>query len=273
MYEIEKLDNQRGTGISTIPQSPHTTYIVASKGMGKSTLLLNLLTKVEFYKGKYNKIYWISPTAELDKKLDILRNTDIMTPNVKLIALLKKLAKKDHQEIMSKSKQEFLNYNVEDYETKMDDSNFITEFSFDWLKGICDENKYITKNFGKEYSDKILLVFDDSIGDKIWNKSPMIKMILNSRHLNISAFIVSQSYFCLPKTIRNNNSMLILFESSNRKELDSIYNENSCGLSFKEFYGLYRESTDEQFGFMCINYQSPKQYRLQNKFKEIFDLS
>ena len=68
--EIKALDNQKGYSKNSVyPQLPFTSYIVASKKSGKTTLLLNLL--LNHYKGAFNKIMWVSPTASLYEKIDI----------------------------------------------------------------------------------------------------------------------------------------------------------------------------------------------------------
>lgn len=263
-YSIKPLDNQRPSGVSLVPRLPFTSYIVAQKGSGKTVLWLNLLTRPEFLKGKFNRILVFSPTAKLDEKTNVLKETDgIISPNSKLIKLLGKLQKNN---ILSYPAE----INSNNADTSLADADFKEEVDLEELQEIVKEQKFIIQNYGKSFADKILLVFDDCISSKILNSRAFKQLVFNSRHVNISMIIISQSYYQLDKSIRLNNSHLILFENGNKKEIQSIYEENNSGLSFNQFYDIYRDCVDIPFGFLVVNYQNPKKYRLQNQFLQIF---
>jgi hypothetical protein len=264
-FEITPLDKQKHTNISTVPQHPFTCYITGAKCSGKSTLILNLLLKEEFLNGKFNKVYFVSKTCKLDAKLNVLKEKDITIPNYKLIKLLRSLKKK--KQIMSS-----IDDIPEDLTRNMDEDDFIEDITPEFLEQIIQEQKYIIKNFGKQFADRILIVLDDSISDKTLNTSFFKNMVFNSRHLNISMIIVSQSYYCLQKSVRNNNSHLILYETGNISELKDIYSENAGKHSFNTFLKMYRECVDEPFGFIVINYQNPMKYRFQNQFKQFLQI-
>ena len=72
----------------------------------------------------------------------------------------------------------------------------------------------------------------------------------------------------LPKALRLNASQMIMFETGSKKEIDSFYEENNAGVSFKDFYKLYREIIDIPYNFIVINYQNTKKYRIQSAFEE-----
>ena len=60
--------------------------ICGGKGAGKSSLMTNLLLNLYLLQGKFNRICWASPNAQLDAKLNILKTTPgIITPNYALI--------------------------------------------------------------------------------------------------------------------------------------------------------------------------------------------
>ena len=62
-------------------------------------------------------------------------------------------------------------------------------------------------NFNKE--NKILIVFDDMIADMINNKklnSIVTELFIRCRKLNISLVFISQSYFKVPKDVKNNST-------------------------------------------------------------------
>jgi hypothetical protein len=104
---------------------------------------------------------------------------------------------------------------------------------------------------------------------KLFNAKDTIKTLFNSRHYNLSIIFTMQAYNSICKSIRLNTSVLVLFNSANKKELELIYNENVSNLNFKEFYKLYRECMDARpFNFLVINYQNPKP---ENRFEENFE--
>jgi hypothetical protein len=57
-----------------IPKLNTSTIIIGQSGSGKTVLLHNLMTRPEFYKGVFDKIFLISPTCESD---DVQRSLDV----------------------------------------------------------------------------------------------------------------------------------------------------------------------------------------------------
>ena len=71
--ELAPFDNQVSFDQNPLPTRPCNYGIFARKGMGKTTLLLNILTRKAspWYK-HFNKIFLISPTASKDDKMNEL---------------------------------------------------------------------------------------------------------------------------------------------------------------------------------------------------------
>ena len=66
-------------------------------------------------------------------------------------------------------------------------------------------------NYSPNKENKILIVFDDMIADMISNKklnSIVTELFTRCRKLNISLVFISQSYFKVPKDVRNNSTHL-----------------------------------------------------------------
>ena len=73
-------------------------------------------------------------------------------------------------------------------------------------------------NYNLNKENKILIAFDDMIADMINNKklnSIVTELFIRGRKLNISLIFITQSYFKVPKDVRNNSSMKI----PNKREL------------------------------------------------------
>ena len=69
---------------------------------------------------------------------------------------------------------------------------------------------------------KILIVFDDMIGDMINNKklnSIVTKLFIRGRKLNISLVFIAQSYFKVPQDVRLNSIHIFVMKIPNKREL------------------------------------------------------
>jgi guanylate kinase len=69
--QIVPVDHQVKQNDSPIGKDNYVVYLfVGSKGSGKSTLALNLLKNKDAFKGYFDNIFLVSPTASKDTKLD-----------------------------------------------------------------------------------------------------------------------------------------------------------------------------------------------------------
>lgn len=257
--KVEALDSQKTNKIKTYPVDNFVYYIVASRGSGKTTLVINALLKL--YLNQFNRIYWISPTAKLDVKTQILKESEILTPNKSLIRLMNKLQRQRSKEILS-DPNEMEIIDINEVERRMTDNDFIEELTPELMSDIVEQQRFITENYGKQYADRILMILDDSIDSKIINSKAFKDLILRGRHYNISNIIISQSYRLLPKYIRTNANFISLFETGNRKEMEILYEENHNSLDRKTWEEIYKMCVNEPYGFLSINYNNPKGSRL-----------
>ena len=80
-------------------------------------------------------------------------------------------------------------------------------------------------NYNPDKENKILIVFDDMIADIINNKklnSIVTELFIRCRKLNISLVFISQSYFKVPKDVRNINMHFFIMKIRNKRELQQI---------------------------------------------------
>ena len=69
---------------------------------------------------------------------------------------------------------------------------------------------------------KILIIFDDTIGDMLSNKklNPIVaELFIRGRKLNISLVFIKQFYFSVPKNIRLNSKHYFNMKIPNKQEL------------------------------------------------------
>ena len=243
-FYVQPLDKQKDKKEpGYIAKIPFSMYVVAQKGGGKSTTIIQLLKNP--LKGKFNRIFWVSPTANLDEKIQLLKEErNLLAKNENLLALLKRMKKK--KTIMGDGLDI-------DYKTEMDSSDFKSKLDILFLQEIINEQKYIISEFGKKFADNILIVFDDSVLDDILKDKKFIEILFQSRHYKLSFIIISQSYKALAKKVRINTSQLLLYETGNSKELREIYEENNNGVSFEKFMNFYQEAIKIPYNFLNIN--------------------
>ena len=73
-------------------------------------------------------------------------------------------------------------------------------------------------NYNLNKENKILIVFDDMIANMINNKklnSTVTELFIRCRKLNISLVFISQSYFKVPKNVRNNSKHFFIMKIPN----------------------------------------------------------
>lgn len=272
-FKILPLDNQKKSGQSNsvIPQHQFSLLLLAPRGSGKTTTLLNLMMNPNFYKGFFNNIYIWSPTLRQDEKWRTLLDTSgILAKNKVVEELMERNDKTYAQAVEGKSSKEA-------YTGHIAEANCYTQYDEKVLADIMSfqelQIQYLQAHGkSKKDSDKVLLIFDDALGlDNTLFKRNRLFQKLNTinRHLNISIVLVSQAYKMIPRTVRTNMNAYVVYEIANQRELQVFYEENNNGLSWNEWLSKYKEAIGEPYSFMYMNYQLPKPRRLMKRFEEI----
>jgi hypothetical protein len=163
---------------NVIPRHASSVIFNGASGSGKTMLLVNLLTRPQFYgalpgkkKGYFDVVFLFSPTAggadDLSSYLDIPAN------------------------------------------------RVCTDFDTDKLERILKTQKeYIDKN-GLLKSPKILIIFEDIQSDAAFMRTRCFKKcFIQSRHLNISSWLLGQSFNLTPRFARLQANNLFLFPCS-----------------------------------------------------------
>ena len=169
-------------------------------------------------------------------------------------------AGKDGKKFTGKLKKEHMHV---DYDG--DDLNTIMAETMSEIK------KYKHAGKTKHSADRQLLIFDDLVGSTLFTQKrhdPFRRLFTTMRHYSTSVILVSQGYMEVPKTVRINTSMLIVFDIANQKELHSIYEENTCGMTEDQWMKAYHYATNEPYSFLCLNYMQPKGHRVWKRFEE-----
>lgn len=165
--------------------------IVAKRRTGKSTLILNTLTKL--YRNHFTTIYFISPTAEEDDKFH-----DLVESCKQTYSFFSAIDNETINNITSRLKEEIRYYNA---------------------KKKTHPNIECPKN---------LIIIDDCagmMGPTSAGSNPLNVIYNNSAHLKLSVWTSVQTFRSLLPTARKNADMYSFFKIGNQGEFDAIVDE------------------------------------------------
>jgi hypothetical protein len=106
---------------------------------------------------------------------------------------------------------------------------------------------------------QILLIFDDCVNIK--DQTLIQEFFIRGRKVNqgISMCYLSQSFFKIPKLIRQQFNYLILLKLSSNRDLNLILSDFSLGVNKDELLNIYKQSTAQPFHFLKISLDEPNE--------------
>ncbi len=120
-------------------------------------------------------------------------------------------------------------------------------------------------DFDKELQH--LVVLDDLVLQK--NLDRVASYYIRCRKLNVSVCFLSQSYFAIPKIIRQNSNYLVLLKLSGDRELKLILSEGGLGIEKDDLLKLYNYATKEKFSPLIVDYDKDQSQRFRKGYHEI----
>jgi len=116
-----------------------------------------------------------------------------------------------------------------------------------------------------------LVCFDDLVLAK--DQSAIENYYIRARKLNCSVIYLSQSYYRIPKVIRNNCSYMVILKLSGNREVNMILSEFGLGVSREQLLGMYEFATNEKFSPLLIDLEEDPVKRFRKGFSQILDPS
>lgn len=144
---------------------------------------------------------------------------------------------------------------------------------YKWITSQCES---IRINEGLSHTPKLddfdktknhLVVFDDLVLSK--DLSMVENYYIRARKLNTSVIFISQSYFKIPKIIRNNCSYIVLLKLSGHREVNLILSEFGLGITKEELLNFYDYATKEKFSPLIIDMEESTDKRFRKGLLEI----
>ena len=152
---------------------------------------------------------------------------------------------------------------------KLADDQMFEVLSEEILQGVLDEIR--------DSGEKVLFIMDDVVNDmkkEARLEKLLCKVLMNRRHQcgaggSLSVWITTQVYNKVPAPVRKCASQIVMYETRNRMELDSLYNEVIVGLNKMEWYQLCKYVWDKKFQFMFVDTTKPFKKMYHKNFNQL----
>lgn len=264
-------------GMGLMPIHEFTMGLIAPKGKGKTTTIINML---EIYRGYFHRIIVFSPTIKSDSKWDYIKKVPLLVENMPLKRWIMDMSAKT--EINGPVQPLPLSSafgNMIDADKKFSpfipEEDFIHDYDDSSFRKLMEDQKTmidLLKDNGKlkTLGNRVLVIFDDQVGSPLFKRREYFNGI-NTRHRHHSAsfIMVSQGYKEIPKTVRTNWTALLLYSIGNMKELEVIYEEFPMDLNWDDWYAMYKEATKERHDFLFLDmYAADDSYRMRKGFDQ-----
>ena len=105
------------------------------------------------------------------------------------------------------------------------------------------------KDYGPNKKQKILIVFDDMIADKLSNGivNPIVtELFIEGRKLNISVVFIT-FYLAVQKNMRLNSTHYFLIKIPSKRELQTIAFNHLSDIDFQDFMNLYKKGSAKPY--------------------------
>jgi hypothetical protein len=124
------------------------------------------------------------------------------------------------------------------------------------------------KDFSKETNS--LIVLDDLVNRSPKEQAPISEYFLRARKKGVSLVYISQSFYAVPKMIRNNLTHLLLKQVSSSRNLAMISKECSIGVKKKVLRDMYEDASKDK-GFLLFDLDNPERPFRKN-FDEFYEI-
>ena len=212
-----------------LPSLPCRLLALSPGSGGKTTTLITMITDPRFYRGRFSKIVWCSPSATVDPALDVLREYV-----------------RDELQQNQEEEPTFHDFiNVPFLEAMVAKARKVTEF--------------LKARKSKQSGFNILIVLDD-VADCKTNLAAVTKFVdacfVKFRHWGVSTWLSTQKLKLplITPCVRVNCTAIIAFRLRNQTCLwDGLIHELSALVSKQQLYDMYQSAVAKPFNFLYIN--------------------
>ena len=274
-------------------RQPFLAMCVGVRNSGKSRLCSRIIEQAKTDK-TFNSIYIITPSFASNRHYfgQYIPEQNVYEPTKDSISKIIERVNEERDEFESYLK-DLEEWNEYQKDMKQKDINVFTK---DMLLKYLDlgflDGKKPTWKYGEPVEPpKSLLILDDVLSSPaISNSSGIVKVATLNRHISplskefkdrsacgLSCIILTQTYSSvsgISRVLRENLSVLILFNNKQEKQLDKIRDELGNVVDLEKFNKAYKYATEKQYGNLLIDFTPKKpEYQFRSNLNEfiIFD--
>lgn len=260
-----------------LPRAYFVSLFIGARSSGKTYSCVQLLKQYErcgFTKDGQDipqRIILFSPTIQANPiftSLKYLNENDIYTrySDKQLIKVIQEI-ENDKKEI-DKYKEDMKIYNKFLKKKKLTHEEMMDLEKRDFEEPEKPECGYVEHPV-------IMMIMDDLVGTdafKAVGKSALTNLTLKNRHLSINLMILAQNLKSIPKSIRINTSLFVIFKFANKKAIIDVYEEVQNVLSENEFENLLDFATREKHDSLVVDFTSDDSLRFKRNWDTILIL-
>jgi len=244
---------------------PFAACIQGARGSGKTVACVQWVKHMED-EGYINRSFLISPTAETNsifKNLRTLKDVDTCSdPHSFQIAL---------KDVMHRVKEAF-----QEYKDSLKYKVLFDKHSRGESLTLVEDSLLASRNYEppkKLPLPRCLLICDDVQGTDLFTSKRtdlMLHMVIKHRHIPLSIIMMAQTFHGIPRAIRLNCTVYIVFSTSDEKQLHQIYEHFGNLVPRERFFDMYKYATSKPHGFLMID-TDPKSpdHRFRSGFNEL----
>jgi type IV secretory pathway VirB4 component len=124
--------------------------------------------------------------------------------------------------------------------------------------------------FDKEQTS--LIILDDLVNEPAKQQRPICDYFIRARKKNASLVYITQSYYQVPKLIRDNITYLIIKQVSSMRNLTMICRECSLGIEKEQLKKIYDDATASKQDFLLIDLEGNKDERFRKNFDSVYEV-
>ena len=195
---------------------------------GKTNAIVTMLTDERFYRGRFDRIFWCSPTATVDPALDVLR---------------------DYIETTDQDQEKYPTFHdkvdVPFLSARVEEARKVTE--------------YLKKTKSKQHGFNTILILDDLADVK--RGLPEIARFVDSlfvkaRHWGVSVILSTQKLKLplISPTVRVNLTAMFVWRLRNQSDLwDGFLHEYSALVDKQKLSDAYHQAVAIPYNFLFLN--------------------
>lgn len=239
------------------PLLPSIFTYCGARGSGKTYAAVSMLRSFE-KKGYITRSFLICPTHKSNRIFENLKTLDEMDCC-------------DEEGKFSKAMNDLMDQIKSDWQIFEDEKKYLKVYK-----------KYVRKSHSLKFEEESLLeqenyrrpeklkqpghmvIFDDCQNTSVYSNNVRNNLLqhlaIKHRHIPVSICFLVQSWAGLPKTLRLNSVVFLLFKTGNRRELYWIWENFGASIEFEQFMEMYSHAVEEKHSFLYIDTAPKKDY-------------